>query len=252
MIKFEIIDDSIELSDYSPDTTLPELVEELEKFRQTNELKTKNCKGCGYCCQDNIPVLGLDIPTLTQGLLCSLDELKSKYLILPEPIKAESRRKSITDMARTQKMPVIEATLLYEYNNAEPLILNKHDNGDCCLLNVIEPNTQEFRLSGKVSEVKECPPQNSAQNPPQKLCSLYTYRPFSCGLYLCNMGAKLSFLEEMIIRQGTWHAYSLLGWISQEDIAHNPFLKVKSYDELLVKDFDYQLQDALDQLFFYF
>jgi hypothetical protein len=66
------------------------------------------------------------------------------------------------------------------------------------------------------------------------------------------MGEKLEFIQEMIVREGTWHAYSLLGWIGKEEISHNPFLKAESYDQLLVKDFDYQLQDTLDKLFFYF
>lgn len=249
MINFEVIEDSIELAHYSPDTTLPELVAELEEFRKNNELKTRKCKGCGLCCQDNIPVLGFDMSILVQGLGCSLDELKSKYLIIPEPIEASSRRKSIAEMAMTPGMSGIESVLLYEYNNAEPLILNKQDNGDCCLLKVAECASQNDDFLIKLEKVQKRPGHTLRK---QKLCSLYSYRPFSCGLYLCNMGEKLAFIQEMIIRQGTWHAYSMLGWISEEDISHNPFLKVRTYDELYVKDFDYQLQSALDQLFFYF
>lgn len=221
MVEFKIIDETIELVDYEPGTTLPELSAELEEYRKSNKLKTRNCKGCGYCCQDNIPVLGLDITLLMKGLNCSLDELKSKYLIIPEQVDVKARRKSISEMSRNGGMSETDAVLLYEYNNAEPLIMSKQNTGDCCLLK-------------------------------DKLCSLYTNRPYSCGLYLCNMGEKLAFIQEMIIRQGTWHAYSMLGWIDKEEISHNPFLKVETYEQLLVKDFDYQLQDTLDQLFFYF
>jgi hypothetical protein len=221
MVRFEITDETIELAEYSPDTTLPQLSAKLEEFRKTNLLKTKDCKGCGFCCQDNIPVLGFDLPLLMKGLNCSLEELKSKYLIIPEKPNIKERRKSIKEMCRNDGIPESEAVLLYEYNTSEPLIMNKQETGDCCLLK-------------------------------DKLCSLYTYRPYSCGLYLCNMGEKLEFIQEMIVREGTWHAYSLLGWISKEDISHNPFLKAENYDQLLVKDFDYQLQDTLDKLFFYF
>jgi hypothetical protein len=71
MVRFEITDETIELAEYSPDTTLPQLSAKLEEFRKTNRLKTKDCKGCGFCCQDNIPVLGFDIPVNSAKQTCS-------------------------------------------------------------------------------------------------------------------------------------------------------------------------------------
>jgi Fe-S-cluster containining protein len=149
------------------------------------------------------------------------EQASRSVLILPEKPDIAARRKAIREMAETSGITALEATLLYEYNNAEPIILAKQDGGECCFLR-------------------------------ENLCSKYLIRPYSCGLYLCNMGEKLSYIQEMIIRQGTWHAYYRLGWISAEEIAHNPFLKADSYDKLLLADFDFKLENTLAQLFFYF
>lgn len=221
MVKFVIKKKEIELKEYSKGATLVEFVEELEAFRKSNSLKTSRCFGCGECCSDNIPVLGLDLMRLMQGMDATLDELKKACLAIPERPELQARRKAIQEMVQSDGLADIEAALIYEYNNSEPIILAKKDNGECCFLE-------------------------------NKLCSKYRLRPYSCGLYLCNMGARLSYLQEMIIRQGTWHAYHLLGWIRQNEITHNPFLKAESYDALLLKDFDFDLQNAQDRLFFYF
>lgn len=221
MIEFVTENDEIELKYYEADTTLRELSTALEDFRLTCRLKTAECKGCGECCSDNIPVLGLDLELLLEGLNMSFEEASREILILPEKPDISSRRKAIAEMSKSSDIAPIEAAVLYEYNNAEPIILGKQAGGECCFLR-------------------------------NNLCSQYSIRPYSCGLYLCTMGEKLSYLQEMIIRQGTWHAYYKLGWISREDISHNPFLKTASYDELLVKDFDFDLKDSLEQLFFYF
>lgn len=221
MVRFEIENREIELAEYTEDVTLPVLVAELEDFRLKNRLKTRKCKGCGECCSDNIPVLGLDLAALTQGLQTDMEELKSRYLILPEPPNLKFRRKAVDEMVRMNGLASLEAALIYEYNNAEPIIVAKREGGACLLL------------------------QNN-------LCSMYTHRPYSCGLYLCNMGSRLSYLQEMIIRQGTWHAYHLLGWIPEEEIAHNPFLKAHSYQDLRVRDFEFGFDNALEKLFFYF
>jgi Fe-S-cluster containining protein len=212
MIKFSIHDDLIELDEYSPDVTLSELAMKLDAFRSNADLKTKKCPGCGECCSDNIPVLGYD-----------LDLYEGKYddcLIMPEKPDVKSRKKAIDDLLKNS-MSLIDATLIYEYNNSEPIILNKKSDGECI-----------FLKGG--------------------FCGSYRVRPYSCGLYLCVMGEKLSYIEEMIIRQGTWHAYNRMGWIDESEIRHNPFLKTDSYCKLLVKDFDSDLKGALDSLFFYF
>lgn len=166
-------------------------------------------------------MLGLDLTVLLDGMEMKFKEASESILILPEKPDIHSRRKAIAEMSASSSVTPLEAALLYEYNNAEPIILAKQSKGECCFLK-------------------------------DSLCSKYQIRPYSCGLYLCNMGEKLSYLQEMIIRQGTWHAYYKLGWIGKDDIAHNPFLGSDSYENLLLADFDFNLENALEQLFFYF
>jgi len=222
LVKFFIKDnDEIELEYYSEDATLAELNETLESLRLECGLKTSQCKGCGECCSDNIPVLGADLKALLDGLGMSFEQAAEEILILPEKPDIASRKKAIKEMSKAAGISRLESALLYEYNNAEPIILAKQDSGECCFLS-------------------------------NKLCSKYLIRPFSCGLYLCNMGEKLSYLQEMIIRQGTWHAYYKMGWIEKEEILHNPFLKTEDYNKLLVSDFDFNLRNTLEQLFFYY
>lgn len=221
VIKFKVEKRTIELVEYSEDTTLNELVDGLETFRLENSLKTRNCQGCGKCCKDNIPVLGLDLAVIPGGLSVIGVESRESCVVMPERPDIEARRKALNELERTNKLTKLEASLIYEYNNSEPLILAKQQGGACLFLK-------------------------------SKLCSVYGARPYSCGLYLCNMGERLSYIQEMIIRQGTWHAYQLLGWVSIEEISHNPFLKASSYDELLIRDFEFGLENALEQLFFYF
>lgn len=221
MVEFQSINEEIELKSYTPETTLRELSGALEEFRLKCPLRTIECKGCGECCSDNIPVLGLDLQILQSGMGLSFEQAAESVLLLPEQPDIAARRKAIREMSESAGITELEATLLYEYNNAEPIILKKKSEGECCFL---EAN----------------------------LCSRYLIRPYSCGLYLCNMGEKLSYIQEMIIRQGTWHAYYRLGWIDGDEIAHNPFLKENCYDRLLLADFDFKLDNTLEQLFFYF
>ena len=221
MIEFVAENEEIEIKAYDPETTLVDLVEALEAFRLTCPLKTINCKGCGDCCSDNIPVLGFDLQVLQEGLGIGFEHAAKRILTLPDKPDIPARRKAIREMSEAASITGLEAALLYEYNNAEPLILAKQNDGTCCFLK-------------------------------NRLCSEYMIRPYSCGLYLCNMGERLSYLQEMIIRQGTWHAYYKLGWIEEGDISHNPFLKAGTYGELRLADFDFNLGNTLDQLFFYF
>ncbi|HEX2947014.1 MAG TPA: YkgJ family cysteine cluster protein [Clostridia bacterium] len=221
MIEFAAQNNEIELKDYDPDTTLEALSEELDRFRLRSGLKSSGCKGCGGCCSDNIPVLGPDIDSLLKGFGMSLEQASRDLFIMPEKPDIPARRKAIREMSVSASITQLEATLLFEYNNAEPIILAKQASGECCLLD-------------------------------DRLCSRYAIRPYSCGLYLCDMGERLSYIQEMIIRQGTWYAYAKLGWIDKAEISHNPFLKTDSYDKLLVSDFEFKLDNTLEQLFFYF
>ncbi|HOQ06845.1 MAG TPA: hypothetical protein PK127_04245 [Clostridiales bacterium] len=247
MVEFFITENNeIEIASYDAGTTLADLTAELEAFRKTApELKTGKCKGCGECCSDNIPVLGLDLAllgidaaalasdpaALEPGSASAGSDLSKPvsysghdavdFLVLPDKPDMAFRRKAIKEMCGWTSISELEATLLFEYNNAEPLILSRQASGECCFLK-------------------------------DGLCSRYGRRPYSCGLYLCNMGKRLAYIQEMIVRQGTWHAYCKLGWISKADIPHNPFLKADSYDKLLVSDFEYDLRNASEQLFFYF
>lgn len=221
MIKFVTQENEIELKYYDPDTTLKELSDELDAFRLSSGLKSSGCKGCGGCCSDNIPVLGPDVDPLLRGFGMSLEQASRELFIMPEKPDIAARRKAIREMSESASITQLEAALLFEYNNAEPIILAKQASGECCLLH-------------------------------DRLCSRYSLRPYSCGLYLCDMGERLSYIQEMIIRQGTWYAYCKLGWIDKAEISHNPFLRSESYDELFVRDFDFKLENTLDQLFFYF
>jgi Fe-S-cluster containining protein len=236
MIEFITDNEEIELKSYDPDATLAELATELESFRLTCSLKTSECKGCGECCGDNIPVLGLDIPRLLEGLDMSFEQAIQSILVLPGNPDMAFRRKAIREMAAAASITPLEAALLFEYNNAEPIILAKQ------VKQSNQPGQSES--DGEASAVCCFLHKN--------LCSRYTIRPYSCGLYLCNMGQRLSYLQEMVIRQGTWHAYYKLGWIDAEDISHNPFLKADSYDKLPIADFEFNFENALEQLFFYF
>jgi len=265
MVEFFITENNeIEIRRYDADTTLAGLAAELEAFRQTApDLRTGKCKGCGECCSDNIPVLGLDLAILDldPAALCTgpgakganpaaaspnpeaqgtepavpdfhpralggrhgpdTGQAAGSILVLPDKPDMAFRRKAIKAMCEWTSISELEATLLFEYNNAEPLILARQASGECCFLK-------------------------------NGLCTRYTARPYSCGLYLCNMGRRLAYIQEMIVRQGTWHAYSKLGWISEADIPHNPFLRADSYDKLCVADFEFDLKSTSDQLFFYF
>lgn len=248
MIEFITEDEEIELKFYDPNVTLSELAAALEAFRLTCGLKTSECKGCGECCSDDIPVLGLDISTILKGMNISFEQAIQSTLVLPEKPDVAFRRKAILEMAQSTSITPLEATLLFEYNNAEPIILSRkaeHPTQSVQDGQANQPTRPEQSVqSGEVREVCCFLEDN--------LCSRYSIRPYSCGLYLCNMGERLSYIQEMIIRQGTWHAYYKLGWINEDEIAHNPFLKADSYDKLLVADFEFKLENTLEQLFFYF
>jgi len=223
MVRLELEKEKIELKEYSDDASLQELTKEVESFRLTNHLKTRYCKGCGECCNQPIPVMGLDIMILQENTGLSLYKVLEKYIVFPQKPNLNSRRDGIKEFVNMCGLSKSEAALLYEYNQCEPLILPRKKDGTCSFLN---------NQTG--------------------LCTIYEYRPFTCGLYICTMGDELSMLQEMIVRQGTWYAYSLLGWVDRGEISHNPFLNADSYDRVYIKDFKFNSERAIEQLFFYF
>lgn len=223
MIQLEVVDNKIELVSYSDDASIQELSDEVNSFRLTNDLKTRDCKGCGECCNQPIPVLGLDLINIQKAVNIDLNEVLEKYIVLPAKPDLEQRRKGIKDFVENFGLDEVKAAIMYEYNQCEPLILPRREDGTCEFLD---------RSTG--------------------LCQIFHYRPITGGLYLCNMGDELSAIQEMVVRFGTWHAYSMLGWISEEEISYNPFLKADSYDKVYVKDFYFNPEEALEKLFFYF
>jgi len=222
MISLEVRDGTIELASYSEEATLPELRDAVESFRIEKGLKTDRCAGCGECCYyETLPVLGHDLEAIKEFLQVDDDELFSSYLELPDQPDIHDRRKAISELIRDNKLDATTAALLYEYNNSEPISLRKGPDGSCKFLK-------------------------------DNFCSIYGARLYTCGLYICTAGEKLSVLQEQIVRQGTWHSYCIMGWIGSDDIAHNPFLGHASLDTVTLASFDMDMQDALESLFFYF
>jgi Fe-S-cluster containining protein len=148
-------------------------------------------------------------------------EWASARLLPPELPDLAARKKLIAEFTRQTDLTELESTVLYEYNQSEP-------------------------LSFLQTEEERCVYQKD------NLCSVYAGRPFICRLYLCAFGERLQSLEEMVVAQGTWHAWALLGGVPEEMIAHNPFLKAESYADLRIKDFEYGLEGALKEMFAYF
>ena len=143
------------------------------------------------------------------------------HLTAPTPPSLEARKRGIRDLTRMNGLSSREAAILYEFNQAEPITPKKRTDGGCTFLDT-------------------------------RLCGIYEDRPFLCMLYVCNMADKLSILHELIVRQGVWHSYAVLGWIPEIEISHNPFVGKPSYDKVLLADFDVNLEKAMEDLFFFF
>lgn len=222
MIELEVQGRTIEIISYSEDATLEELRSKVDTFRVQPGLKTAGCAGCGECCfYENLPVLGYDLQAIKEFLNVEDADLFERYLNAPEKPSQSERGKSIEEMMRDHGFDRTTASYLYEYNQAEPVTLRKSAAGSCMFL---EDN----------------------------LCTIYQARLYTCGLYICNMAEKLSVLQEQIVRQGVWHSYAVLGWIQPDAISHNPFLGSEGYGDVLIRDFDVDLTDAIEKLFFYF
>ncbi len=222
MIDLAVENRKIELRGYSDDATLAELRDSVESFRKQDGLITAGCAGCGLCCYyETLPILGYDLHDLRVALEVSEEELFAGYVDLPKPPDLDERRESIVDMMRQHDLDRVTASLLYEYNTAEPVRCAKAADNGCVFLDA-------------------------------GLCSIYESRAYTCALYVCNMADRFSVLQEQIVRLGVWHSYYVLGWIPAEEIEYNPFLKYTSYDDALLADFDIDLEPALEKLFFYF
>ena len=64
----------------------------------------------------------------------SFEEVLDKYVILPEKPNLEERRKGIRDFVENFGLNEVNAAILYEYNQCEPLILPRREDGTCVYL----------------------------------------------------------------------------------------------------------------------
>lgn len=219
MVDIGIENNRVELRSYDSEATLADLRNAVERARYDSRLVTYHCAGCGRCCYTgHLPLFGLDLVDMRSRR--STNDL-TPWIEFPEPPDLDERRRGIDELARQHRLDIQTAILLYEFNVAEPITYRKGANGGCVFL------------------------QNG-------FCSNYEGRAYTCGLYVCNMGERLSVLQESIVRQGVWHSYFVEGWISEKEIKHNPFLGHTDYDTILLSGFDIDLSDALQSLFFYF
>jgi len=221
VIELCVADGKIELAGFSPEESVAALARAVEEFRLHQDLKTRYCCGCGGCCDQAIPVLGLDLPALSAATGLAPERVAGELFDLPAVPTAQERRRAIRDMVRQNGFTEEQAALLYDHNRAEPIILKSKRDGTCIFLR-------------------------------GRLCSIYESRPFMCRLYLCNMGEELSVLYEKIIGQGIWHAYARMGWIDESELGSNPFVGRSSYEEVLLGEFEADLSGAAEKLFFFF
>ena len=217
MIELAVQGEKIELVDHDGTESPLDLVRAVETFRLEADLKTRHCYACGLCCYDDVPVLGYDLAALRAALGDRFD----RHVCLPARPDLAARRGAVRDLARQHGLQDLEAVLIYEHNNSQPVTMARESPGPCLLLQ-------------------------------DRLCTIYAARPFICRLYVCNMGEKLEALYDAIVSQGVWHSYHLLGWVPAAEIVHNPFLAASAFDELHLGSFEEDLEPALEKLFFYF
>ena len=220
MISFSVQDGNIELDAYQPEATLADLAAELDGFRMRQGCRLRECYACGECCRDPVPVLGYDVRRMRRESGADSERELSRHLSFPEKPDLVARKKGISDMMRQHDLAEREATLIYEYNQCESIAMARRD-GACGLLS-------------------------------DRLCTVHDERYYICELFFCRLGERLSGLFDSIVSQGVWHSYFVMDWIPAEAIGRNPFLKADAYDELLLSDFDTNLEKAVEKLFFYF
>lgn len=220
-------EDRIELERYEPGATVRDLVNEVERIRLDEKtLVTSRCEGCGECCAQRIPVFAEDMDRLC-SLRADLESDADRWsflgtaLELPQRPDMAARAAGIREMVRDMGMSADEATSVYEFNQAEPITLRHAEDGRCA-----------FLRSG--------------------MCTIYAHRTLTCRLYVCNMGQRLSVLQEQIVTEGTWHAYEALGWTQGEDLSHNAFHGAASHWDLKLSLFERADPGDPGKLFFYF
>jgi hypothetical protein len=220
VIKLKAVKGQIDLAEHSAAATLVELADTLEAFVAARGHTKLGCRMCGECC-GYAPVLGLDMTMLSRREGLSLKDWADLRVSPPVFPDLAARHKGIEELRRQTGLPEREATVLYEFNNSEPMTFKPGESGGCLYQR-------------------------------GNLCSDFSRRAFICRLYLCSFGDELQALEEMVACQGTWHAWSLLGAVPEELIRHNPFIGAESFNDLLVKDFEFGMEGALIELFIYF
>ena len=226
MVEIGVQGNRLELQHYPPDATVAALCEAVEGARRAPGLKTVGCHVCGECCRDPVPLLGYDIERLAAEAGVPPASFAADFVVLPERPDLEQRRRTIADMARQHGLTASQATMLYEHNNGEPPLLAKKGAGG--------------PTAGPCVFLVDL------------LCSIYAAWPFICQLYVCNMGPQLEAVFDTLVRQGVWHAYHLLGWVPAADLAHNPCLHHRGYDDLPLAALETDLRELQEQLFFYF
>lgn len=220
MIDFALRKGKIELQQYSEDTTLAQFADAVEELLASPRKKAATCHRCGQCC-NNPPVLGLDMAILSAKAGIPVGQWVKEHLLPIELPDLASRRKGIAELSSQAHLSETEATILYEFNQSEPLTFKQNVDESCSYLQ-------------------------------GGLCSNYNNRPYICRLYQCSLGDRLQSLREMIVCQGTWYAYALLGAVPAEEIDHNPFLSAKAYHDVKLKDFEHDMEKSLEALFSYF
>lgn len=206
-VRLVILSDRIELEGYSDEATLQDLVRGIERVRLRSDLKVSRCAGCGGCCRQPIPVLGVDLANLATALSAPDERSVLERLAVPDVRPSgHERRAAIRKLSRDTGLSLEQAEWIYDYNNGEQVSPRRADNGSC-----------EFLRGG--------------------MCTIYELRPLVCRLYLCTMGDRLSVMQENISRQGVWHLYEHVGWLCRDDIASNPFVQVRSYEEARLSAF---------------
>ncbi len=228
VIELRITDENaVELAHYSAGATLGELIVRINDLYLRERVGDRLCTGCGRCCGDPIALGGHDLKRFSDaGILThpipaqeNAPAAASEILCMPSAPDLVERKRGIFEMRRQYGFDESIATLLYEYNTADPVRLSKRDDGMCVFLSI------------------------------DGLCSIYEYRPLVCRLYVCKTGERLSALHESIVAQIAWHGYEYLGWVDRGELSHNPFFRYADDRSARIGEFDADLSDALEQLF---
>lgn len=206
-VRLAILSDRIELEGYSDEATLLDLVRGIEQVRLRSDLKVSRCAGCGGCCRETIPVLGVDLASLATAFGAPDERSVLERLAVPDVRPSgHERREAIRKLSRDTGLSPEQAEWLYDFNNGEQVSLRRADDGSC-----------EFLRGG--------------------MCRIYEARPLVCRLYLCIMGDQLSGMQECIVRQGVWHLYERAGWLRRDDIPNNPFVQVGRWEDARLSAF---------------